>query len=118
MCWISRYQQGRFLADLLEHQCIGQVSLCLLTLARCSFLTAGGGGCDALGRPRALSAVPAKRFARTSMAGARGAHLQYQRGALANKDTEESDLKHSQQAILPTPLQMLLAAHYSTRKQL
>ena len=58
------------------------MAVCALTLARCSFLTARGGACGAPGRPRALRAVPAKRFACTLMAGARGALLQYHRGGL------------------------------------
>ena len=59
------------------------MAVCLLTRARCSFRTARGGACGAPGRPRALSAVPAKRFARTLMAGARSALLQHRRGGLA-----------------------------------
>ena len=66
----------------------------LLTLARCSFLTARGGGCDPPGRPRALRAVPARRFACTLMAGARGALLQHQKGGLANQWHAKLDLKH------------------------
>ena len=71
---------------LVWHKCVGIASaviVCLLTLARCSFRTARGGACGAPGRPRALSAVPAKRFARTLMAGARSALLQHRRGGLA-----------------------------------
>ena len=76
------------------------LALCLLTRARCSFRTARGGACGAPGRPRALSAVPAKRFARTLMAGARVTLLQYQGGGLAAIGMQNWILSSSQQAKL------------------